>query len=181
MDANPRKPKERPLRTKRGHRKPSAVGDAAGDAESSKAPAADSNQPGSPGSESQAPPAEGQAKDDAARDTENGANSPAKAPASAFELYCVEARLKAKEKDEEPPTEDDLAQSWKELGDAEQAEVKTRYEREFAEAPEDEDHPQRKKKEKPTVEKSETQDEDVEMGNYDTEDQEAQAEKEADE
>ncbi|KAI9166808.1 hypothetical protein HJFPF1_02923 [Paramyrothecium foliicola] len=179
VDANPRKPKERPLRTKRGHRKPSAVGDG----DSSKAPDGESSkQPASPGSESQSHAVEGGAKEDTAANDANGTSSPTKAPTSGFELFCVEARLKAKEKDDEAPTDEELSQAWKDLADDEKAEIKARYNREFAERAEDEDHPSRRKKDdEPATEKQETQDEDVEMGNYDTEDQEAQADKDGDE
>jgi non-histone protein 10 len=183
VDANPRKPKDRPLRTKRGHRKASAVSGDAADADR-KASADAPNQPGSPQSESQAHPAESQDKDADAADAENNAESSSKAPASAFDIFCAEVRSKAKAEskddskdDEELPAEDELKQAWEELGDDEQAVYKARYKREAAE---DEDlQTQEKKKDEPAPSKADALDEDVEMGENDTEDQETQGDKEA--
>ena len=56
LDANPRKPKDKPLRIKRGHRK-----SAANEAESNKA-GASFKEPGSPASESHSHPPESQPK-----------------------------------------------------------------------------------------------------------------------
>jgi non-histone protein 10 len=179
----PPTPKDRPLRTKRGHRKASAVSGDAADADR-KASADAPNQPGSPQSESQAHPAESQDKDADAADAENNAESSSKAPASAFDIFCAEVRSKAKAEskddskdDEELPAEDELKQAWEELGDDEQAVYKARYKREAAE---DEDlQTQEKKKDEPAPSKADALDEDVEMGENDTEDQETQGDKEA--
>lgn len=198
--ANPRKPKEKPLRTKRGHRK-SALPDA-----DSKAGATsfNTNQPGSPGSETFSQPPEASSKGARA----NGI-SKSKLPADAYELYCDETRpiLEAKHKDSEGDIEadfnvdDELSKKWKELSEAEQDEFQTKLEQQQAKAkasesketpaPEEEEEDDKKEEksddkdkndaddkndstDKPEESRPATQDEDVEMGE-DTEDQDTQA------
>ncbi|KAF7554263.1 hypothetical protein G7046_g6865 [Stylonectria norvegica] len=186
LDANPRKPKDKPLRTKRGHRK-SAVGDA-----DSKAPAAGSfttNQAASPTSETFSHPRDSQAKDS----RPNGDSKPADKPADAFDVYYNEnlpiLEAKAKDSDLEVNFLEELARSWKELPDAQKDEFQAKYElavakdseaKEASPQKDDKDEKDDKddkdekddKDDKADEEKPQTQDEDVEMGNYDTEDQE---------
>ncbi|KAH7329128.1 hypothetical protein B0I35DRAFT_419370 [Stachybotrys elegans] len=193
--ANPRKPKERPLRTKRGHRKPSASGEA--DSKS-----AATKEPGSPGSESV--PAEAKDKSSARA---NGVGKAPKKPSNAFEMYCEETRpiLKAKNKDGDLNIEEELARGWKDLPEAEKEEFQAKHDKEMARYREEKESQSQKKetKREPDAEaegeaegegegegeleaeagpeKPETQDEDVEMGNYDTEDQDTQMDKDGDE
>ncbi|KAH7170453.1 hypothetical protein EDB81DRAFT_752963 [Dactylonectria macrodidyma] len=194
---NPRKPKDKPLRTKRGHRKSMAVDV---DAKATAAGSFTTNQAQSPVSETGSHHADGQGKE--------RPNGVSKKPVDAFEVYCTENRaaLEAKKKEEEGEedlnVEEELARSWKELPDAEKEEFQTKFERAVAkidekkessrpreskEGDEENDDNDGKKeheeeaeakvdKEKSeSAEKPRTQDEDVEMGNYDTEDQDTQA------
>ncbi|KAM0562286.1 hypothetical protein ACHAPJ_002734 [Fusarium lateritium] len=166
------KPKDKPLRTKRGHRK-SMMADA-----DSKAPAGASfntNAAGSPTSEAFSHPPEGQPKTAHA----NGVSKDdAKKPVDAFELFCSETRpaLEDKYRDTEADVniEDELARCWKELPEAEKDEFEAKFDAIMAKSPEPKDTPvSEKKDEKPSESKPATQDEDVEMGD-DTEDQETQ-------
>lgn len=169
------------MRTKRGHRKPAAEGDP--DAKS--AAAADSfNQPGSPGSESFSQPPDAQAK--ASRT--NGVDEPRKDPSNAFELYCRENRpsLTAKSKDPEDSLEDKLEQGWKDLPESEKDEFQAKFEKQKTAEPSGDkeadaaDADSQKKDAGSDQGKPETQDEDVEMGNYDTEDPENTMDKDGD-
>ncbi|KAF4975858.1 hypothetical protein FZEAL_7414 [Fusarium zealandicum] len=172
--ANPQKPKDKPLRTKRGHRK-SMLPDA-----DSKAPAGasfTSNPAGSPTSETFSHPPESQSKDGRA----NGVSGGAKKPADAFEVYCSEARpaLEAKHKDDdgEVNIDDELASSWKELPEAEKEEFQARFEQAAAKSSEPKESPtpeEKKEDDKYEESKPTAQDEDVEMAD-DTEDQDTQA------
>ncbi|KAI5465712.1 hypothetical protein BGZ63DRAFT_349262 [Mariannaea sp. PMI_226] len=167
---NPRKPKDKPLRTKRGHRKSVAV-----DIESkSNAAGADAAQ--SPTDE-----------------THPNGVSKSKKPADAFEIFADEQResLEAKKKDGDSDldVEEELARLWKELPSAEKDEFQTKFEKAVAKAEEEEKkedsspkksnkHDKRDKDSKPEEsDRPNTQDEDVEMANYDTEDQDTQADK----
>ncbi|KAK7416409.1 hypothetical protein QQX98_005225 [Neonectria punicea] len=126
---NPRKPKDKPLRTKRGHRKSMAVDvDAKATGGSFT-----TNQAQSPNSETASHPADSQAKD--ARS--NGVSGSSKKPADAFEIYCDENRpaLEAKknEGDEDDlDVEDELSRSWKELPGSEKEEFQTKFEQAIA-------------------------------------------------
>ncbi|KAF4951386.1 hypothetical protein FSARC_12943 [Fusarium sarcochroum] len=172
LAANPQKPKDKPLRTKRGHRK-SMMADA-----DSKAPAGASfntNAAGSPTSEAFSHPPEGQSKASHA----NGiSKDDAKKPADAFELFCLETRpaLEDKYKDSEADMniDDELARLWKELSEAEKDEFDAKFDAIVVKSPEPKETPvPEKKDEKPSESKPVAQDEDVEMGD-DTEDQETQ-------
>lgn len=196
----PPTPKDKPLRTKRGHRKSMAVDV---DAKANAAGSFTTNQAQSPVSETASHAADGRAKDRA-----NGVSS--KKPVDAFEVYCDENRaaLEAKKKedgDDDLNVEDELARSWKELPDAEKEEFQTKFEQAVAkEAEKDEVSSPREEKEdnddkedkeekeeseakddreekSEKADKPQTQDEDVEMGNYDTEDQDTQAGEKAEE
>lgn len=140
----------------------------------------------SPASESFSHPPETQSKADQA----NGVSKSHKKPADAFEVYCSETRpvLEAKDKDEEGDgdgdgevnIEDELASGWKGLSAAEKEEYQAKYERAVAEDSEPKES-SKQKTEKADEEKTPAQDEDVEMGNYDTEgDQEGQSGDKAD-
>ncbi|KPM43508.1 hypothetical protein AK830_g3075 [Neonectria ditissima] len=126
---NPRKPKDKPLRTKRGHRKSMAVDvDAKATAGSFT-----TNQAQSPTSETASHPPDNHAKDAHA----NGVSGSSKKPADAFEIYCDENRqaLEAKknEGDEDDlDVEDELARSWRELPGSEKEEFQTKFEQAVA-------------------------------------------------
>ncbi|ODA79649.1 hypothetical protein RJ55_05243 [Drechmeria coniospora] len=174
----PPTPKDKPLRIKKGHRK-----SAANDAESKPGTSKD---PASPNSGSQSHPPEGRSKD--GKSAANGVGKPSKNPRSAFEAYCLEARpaLKAKNKDEDVNIEEELAREWENLPEAEKDEFRVKFEEESKNQQEKagKDGSESKKKEDRggdgKDDKPETQDEDVEMANYDTEDQETQVDKDGD-
>ncbi|KAG5749356.1 hypothetical protein H9Q69_007066 [Fusarium xylarioides] len=168
----PPTPKDKPLRTKRGHRK-SMMPDS-----DSKAPVAASftNTADSPNSETFSHPPESQSKPAHA----NGISaSDSKKPTSAFELFCLETRpgLESKEKDNEIPVniEDELNRVWKGLSDGEKDEYEAKFELAIAKNDESKKSPTSDKKDdKPAEPKQLVQDEDIEMGD-DTEDQDTQA------
>ncbi|KAF4452533.1 hypothetical protein F53441_4645 [Fusarium austroafricanum] len=174
--ANHQKPKDKPLRTKRGHRK-SMMPDA-----DSKAPVAASftNTAGSPTSETFSHPPESQAK------SANGISATdSKKPTNAFELFCLETRpaLESKEKDNDANMniDDELARVWKGLSEGEKDEYEAKFELAMAKSSDVKKTPVPDKKEdKPAESKPVAQDEDVEMGD-DTEDQETQAGEKAEE
>ncbi|KAF5020758.1 hypothetical protein F66182_7218 [Fusarium sp. NRRL 66182] len=173
--ANPQKPKDKPLRTKRGHRK-SMMPDA-----DSKAPAGASvasNAAGSPRSETFSHPPEGQSK-------ANGVSkSDSKKPADAFELFCSETRPaledKYKDGDADVNIDDELARHWKELSEAEKDDFEAKFDIIMAKSPKTKKTPTDKKDDKPSESKPVPQDEDVEMGD-DTEDQDTQPGEKAEE
>ncbi|KAL2693950.1 hypothetical protein Neosp_000519 [[Neocosmospora] mangrovei] len=176
LAANPQKPKDKPLRTKRGHRK-SMMTDA--DAKAAGGASFNTQNAGSPTSETFSHPPESQSKGPRA----NGVSKDAKKPADAFELYCSETRpaLEAKHKDgdAEVDVESELARGWKELPEADRDEFQAKFEQSQAKSSEPKETPAEDKKEEEEEEKPEetkpaAQDEDVEMGD-DTEDQDTQA------
>ncbi|KAM5351468.1 hypothetical protein ACJ41O_004191 [Fusarium nematophilum] len=175
----PPTPKDKPLRTKRGHRK-SMMPDV--DAKGPQGTSFTTNPAGSPTSETFSHPPESQSKEGHA----NGVSKDDKKPADAFELYCSETRpaLEAKHKDSEAEVniDDELASSWKELSEAEKEEFRSKLAgQETAKSPEPKETPTSPKKdEKPEESKPAAQDEDVEMGD-DTEDQDTQAGEKAEE
>ncbi|KAJ4170137.1 hypothetical protein NW754_006281 [Fusarium falciforme] len=169
----PPTPKDKPLRTKRGHRKsmmPDAEAKAPGGA------SFNTQNAGSPTSETFSHPPESQSKGPRA----NGVSKEAKKPADAFELYCSETRpaLEAKHKDgdAEVDVESELARGWKELPEADRDEFQAKFEQSQAKSSEPKETPaeDKKEEEKPEETKPAAQDEDVEMGD-DTEDQDTQA------
>lgn len=133
---------------------------------------------GSPTSETFSHPPESQPKGSRT----NGVSKEAKKPADAFELYCSETRpaLEAKNKDgdAEVDVESELARGWKELPEADRDEFQAKFEQSQAKSSEPKETPAEDKKEeeeeKPEETKPAAQDEDVEMGD-DTEDQDTQA------
>ncbi|KAK4146267.1 uncharacterized protein C8A04DRAFT_25773 [Dichotomopilus funicola] len=207
----PPTPKEKPLRIKRGHRKPSAF-PANVDAPSS----VNAATPGSTTFISQNLLVHSPSSDafSAAQQGEgsksNGLHKGApKKPGTAFELYCDDNRESAKEKAKEGDNvEDELSNAWKELPDKERDEYQSRADNQLAEYEKDkeaydeakakaqeaataaaetvlkaddrDDKADSTESDRPAVEtgdrEASRQQEDVEMTNYDT-DQETQGEK----
>ncbi|KAF4987950.1 hypothetical protein FGRMN_10082 [Fusarium graminum] len=170
--ANHQKPKDKPLRTKRGHRKSMMP-----DADSKAAAGTSFNAAGSPTSDTFSHPPEGHSKAGhangvSANDTQD--------PTSAFELFCIETRSALENKDRDGDVdvniEDELARAWKELPDGEKDEFEAKFKSsERKKSPESD-----KRDDKGTESKPVDQDEDVEMGD-DTEDQDTQAGEKAEE
>ncbi|KAM0334366.1 hypothetical protein ACHAQA_001392 [Verticillium albo-atrum] len=141
----PSQPKEKPLRTKRGHRKPSLLADI--DAAAAKSAAASpfvNQNPAthSPSSEAFShaqgtadPAASAPARaTSAAAAATNGLPKPPKRPASAFDLYCEDTRPALQKTREEKPDEDadlsieeELARGWKDLADDAKEPFQNRY------------------------------------------------------
>ncbi|TWU76692.1 hypothetical protein ED733_001189 [Metarhizium rileyi] len=176
----PPTPKDKPLRIKRGHRKSTLL-----ELDSKIALNSSSKGPASP-TESQVK--RGSADSDGT--PINGLSKPSKTPKNAFELYCEDARpiLEAKSKDEDGDgdgngdvnIDKELTRTWEDLPDAEKEEFEAKFEELSKKADEKDDDEEDKdmpedtpeKEEKPgDADKPETQDEDVEMTNYDTDDQ----------
>ncbi|OAQ70343.1 high mobility group, HMG1/HMG2 [Pochonia chlamydosporia 170] len=174
----PPTPKDKPLRIKRGHRKSALL-----DLDSKATPNSSFKELASP-SESQAK----RGSADLEETPTNGVSKPSKAPKSAFDLYCEDARpiLEAKSKEEEGDgdgdinIEEELTRAWEDLPEAEKEEFQSKFEELSKKADEKdddedkdvaEDTPEKEGK-SGDADKPETQDEDVEMTNYDTEDQE---------
>ncbi len=214
-------PKEKPLRIKRGHRKPATSLDATPGAGKAGARNLSVVDPASPTPET----AVSQNRDGETTAAESQSQLPKK-PASAFELYCESARpalvenAKEYEDDADLNVEEELTKGWADLPASEKEDFETRaqeaqdkYQKEqdaAAEKEEEEKEKEKEKKEKKEKEKEKkekekkekekdkeedalatkseaggpaaedtpqaTQDEDVEMANYDT-DQETQGEK----
>ncbi|KAK4156730.1 hypothetical protein C8A00DRAFT_30393 [Chaetomidium leptoderma] len=200
----PPTPKEKPLRIKRGHRKPSAFPNL--EAPSS----ANAATPGSttfisqnllvhsPSSDTFSAAQQG----DAAGSKTNGIHKgrPEK-PGSAFDLYCDETRSSAKDKaKEDDNAEEELSRSWKDLPDSQRDEYQSRADQQMADYEKERDaydadakeaaasakadaddkaesiEPERQAAATGEERASPQQQEDVEMTNYDT-DQETQGEK----
>lgn len=178
LDANPRKPKDKPLRIKRGHRK-FAVNDA--DAKGGRA--GSFKEAGSPTSETQSHPPESQAKrGESATGSANGVSKPSRDATSAFDLYCIEERPKLEEAknkedgDGDANIDEELSRGWDELPEADKDEFRTKLEDMLAKEEDSRDSKDAEDSNKKRVksdgdDKPETQDEDVEMANYDTDDQ----------
>ncbi|KND95112.1 hypothetical protein TOPH_00549 [Tolypocladium ophioglossoides CBS 100239] len=177
LDANPRKPKDKPLRIKRGHRK-----SAANDGDAKGGPAGSFKEPASPTSETQSHPPESQAKrGESATGSANGVSKPSRGATSAFDLYCIEERpnLEAKNKEDgdgDANVDEELSRGWDELPEADKDEFRTKLEEMLAKEEQHRDgkdakDSNRKEGKSDGDDKPETQDEDVEMANYDTEDQ----------
>uniref|UniRef100_A0A8H7NAJ4 HMG box domain-containing protein n=1 Tax=Bionectria ochroleuca TaxID=29856 RepID=A0A8H7NAJ4_BIOOC len=183
-DANVRKPKDKPLRIKRGHRKT--------DADGKDTPSASFTQRAGSGS-----PAPSEQGDSGKKGTTNGAKKSAK-PSDAFELFCSEERAAVEEQSkdkEDANVDEELERRWKELSDEKKDEYKTQFEelvkrreKEDKDSKEDEDKEDKededkdkedddkekekedaalelKKEDEPASSKPAAQDEDVEMGN----------------
>ncbi|PNH26707.1 hypothetical protein BJF96_g9964 [Verticillium dahliae] len=134
----PPTPKEKPLRTKRGHRKPSLLADI--DAAATKSAAASPLVNQHPATQSPSSEAFSHAQGNAdsaaaaAPATTNGVSKPPKRPASAFDMYCEESRPALQKTREDKPDEDathtieeELARGWKDLSDDAKEAFQSRY------------------------------------------------------
>ncbi|KAK2013001.1 HMG box protein [Colletotrichum eremochloae] len=178
----PSQPQEKPLRTKRGHRKPSVLAEIDAAAKGNSRPLSQTAATISPSSETFS---HTQGGDTQVSARTNGVAKPPKRPGNAFELYCADTRpaLEEKSKDDaDVNVDEELARGWKDLPDGEKEEFQTRSEQEMAKYQKDKDAFAAKsksaepKEEGGRAKSSEaapavSQDEDVEMGNYDTEEQ----------
>ena len=201
--ARAKKPKEKPLRIKRGHRKAAALLDI--DAKAT--PGGSVKEVASPGSDANATGgASKRSKSRAGGASTNGSAKAAKPPASAYELYCADARpiLEAKNEGGEGDLniEEELKQGWEDMPEADKDEILAKFEEiskklddkdDADEMDDDEDDDEDDDDVKDKEDKSgdadegddnkadgDAQDEDVEMTNYDTEDQETQMDKDGD-
>ncbi|KAK3295696.1 uncharacterized protein B0H64DRAFT_417338 [Chaetomium fimeti] len=122
----PPTPKEKPLRIKRGHRKPSAF------PANLEAPSSvNAATPGSTTFISQNLLVHSPSSDAYSAGKTNGVHKDApKKPGSAFDLYCEDARSKAKEGD---TTEEELSSGWKDLPESQRDEYQSRADRQMAE------------------------------------------------
>ncbi|KAK5652545.1 hypothetical protein OQA88_10451 [Cercophora sp. LCS_1] len=180
---NDSQPKEKPLRIKRGHRKPSMLAalDTPGSSAAANLLSAGNNlHTHSPSSD---------AFSTQHVDKTNGTRGPPKKPGTAFELYCDETRPELKEKVSDEGTEEEqLARGWKDLGDNQREEFQTRADDEMAKYRKEKDAYEaseaaadaKKDKEGDETEmdidgggstRKEGDDGDVEMGNYDTDEE----------
>ncbi|KAL7627160.1 hypothetical protein AAE478_003936 [Parahypoxylon ruwenzoriense] len=134
----PPTPKDKPLRTKRGHRKPSLLPATEGSTGPSATFINQNLTTLSPSSDafshSQLDP-----QKDHGRSTTNGVTPKRpKRPSNAFEIYCNDTRplLQAEHKDKiaagEFRLEEELARGWKDLPEKEKEEFQVRYEQELA-------------------------------------------------
>ncbi|PHH63956.1 hypothetical protein CDD81_5175 [Ophiocordyceps australis] len=171
----PPTPKDKPLRIKRGHRKSGVEGDAkTGSAGASKEDV-------SPPSESQPHASDSRPKGDrnSAAVLADSLTMASGQPLSAYELYCKGARraMEAKAKEADSNVEDELARAWDELPQVDRDGFRAKFEaqsqkqRDQTASPKEADEPKREAKYKASSSKPETQDDDVDMVNYDTEDQ----------
>ncbi|PHH88460.1 hypothetical protein CDD83_7512 [Cordyceps sp. RAO-2017] len=172
-DANPQKPKDKPLRIKRGHRKSTA--------NDGEAKAGASKEPASPTSESQSKGSKAASA--------NGVSKSSKKASSAFELYCADVRpiLEAKDKADDVNVDEELARGWEDLPEGDKDEFRAKWEEQAKKQQEkggkDSDEPGKKKENKssPGSGKAEAQDDDIEMVHYDTEDPDTQMDKDGEE
>ncbi|KAF6820978.1 HMG box protein [Colletotrichum sojae] len=186
----PSQPQDKPLRTKRGHRKPSVLAEIDSAAKNnSPNPLSQNAATLSPSSEtfSHTQPADATHRADSqmsASARTNGVAKPPKRPGNAFELYCSETRpsIEDKKKDDaDLNIDEELARGWKDLPDGEKEEFQTRSEEEMAKYQKEKDafaaksksaEPKDEERDKtPEQAPAASQDEDVEMTNYDTEEQ----------
>jgi len=146
-------PKDKPLRTKRGHRKPSMMAELEASLHKSAASPFISQNLGTMSPSSEAFSHSQAAGGPATSQITNGASKLPKEPASAFELYCEDARLALSKKreendgDEEQTIEEELEQGWKDLPDADREAFQTKHDELVAEY--------EKKKEKQEASKAE--------------------------
>ncbi|KAK1756209.1 Non-histone protein 10 [Echria macrotheca] len=203
-------PKEKPLRIKRGHRKPSAL--PSFDTPGGAAAASGGGQNNAHSLAGHSPSSEAFSTQPGERANGTSSRAPTK-PGTAFDLYCDEARAKGKSKGDgengdSPEDEQQLRASWKDLAESRREEFEARADDEMAkyekeksayddakaaaaaaskssnnkESDETEmdidanDRREVSASAKAAGETPTAQDQDVEMGNYDT-DQETQGEK----
>ncbi|KAF4870310.1 hypothetical protein CGCSCA1_v010566 [Colletotrichum siamense] len=177
----PPTPQEKPLRTKRGHRKPSVL------AEIDAAAKNDSPNPQSQNAATVSPSSEtfshAHAAESQASARTNGVAKPPKRPGNAFELFCSDSRPAFEEKkkdDADLNIDEELARAWKDLPEAEKEEFQARSDQEMAKYQKEKDafaaksksaEPKEEREKTPDQAPAASQDEDVEMTNYDTEEQ----------
>ncbi|EQB55270.1 HMG box protein [Colletotrichum gloeosporioides Cg-14] len=177
----PPTPQEKPLRTKRGHRKPSVL------AEIDAAAKNDSPNPQSQNAATVSPSSEtfshAHAAESQASARTNGVAKPPKRPGNAFELFCSDSRPAFEEKkkdDADLNIDEELARAWKDLPEAEKEEFQGRSDQEMAKYQKEKDafaaksksaEPKEEREKTPDQAPAASQDEDVEMTNYDTEEQ----------
>ncbi|KXX83273.1 Non-histone protein 10 [Madurella mycetomatis] len=129
----PPQPKEKPLRIKRGHRKPSALTSL----EASSSLAAPGSTFISQNVQAHSPSSDAFSaaqQPDAASKT-NGVHEAPKKPGTAFDLYCDDNResLKEKNKEGEANVEEELSRGWKDLPESRRDEYQVRADRQTAE------------------------------------------------
>ncbi|KAF4914540.1 hypothetical protein CGCA056_v007144 [Colletotrichum aenigma] len=177
----PPTPQEKPLRTKRGHRKPSVL------AEIDAAAKNDSPNPQSQNAATVSPSSEtfshAHAAESQASARTNGVAKPPKRPGNAFELFCSDSRPAFEEKkkdDADLNIDEELARAWKDLPEGDKEEFQTRSDQEMAKYQKEKDafaaksksaEPKEEREKTPDQAPAASQDEDVEMTNYDTEEQ----------
>ncbi|OTB08506.1 hypothetical protein M426DRAFT_184965 [Hypoxylon sp. CI-4A] len=132
----PPTPKDKPLRTKRGHRKPSLLPVSETGASSNPTFVNQNVTTLSPSSDAFSHSQLETQKDHGSRSTNGVAKRP-KRPSNAFEIYCNDTRpiLQAQHKDKiaagEFRLEEELARGWKDLPEKEKEEFQVRYEQEL--------------------------------------------------
>lgn len=179
----PSQPQEKPLRTKRGHRKPSVLAEIDSAAKNnSPNPQSQNAATISPSSETFSHTQGGDSQPSASART-NGVAKPPKRPGNAFDMYCADNRpaLEEKKKDDaDINIDEELARGWKDLPEGEKEEFQAHHEQEMVKYQKEKDAFTAKSKsadhkeeerEKTPDQPSASQDEDVEMTNYDTEEQ----------
>ncbi|EQK99124.1 HMG box protein [Ophiocordyceps sinensis CO18] len=181
LDANPRKPKDKPLRIKRGHRKSTA-----NDADPKMGTANSSKDPASPASESPSQRPESQPKGGKTASA-NGVSKSSGPASSAFELYCRDARpvLEAKNETGDVNVDEELARGWEALPQSDKDELRAKLEEQAKErrdkgSKEPQESAKKERKSSAGSAKIEPHDDDVEMIQYDTEDQDTQMDKDGD-
>ncbi|KAK4239620.1 Non-histone protein 10 [Achaetomium macrosporum] len=196
----PSQPKEKPLRIKRGHRKPSALTNL--EAPSSVSTAGAGSTFISQNLLLQSPSSDAFSATQLGDSKTNGVHKgPPKKPGNAFDLYCDETRPSLKDKAKEGGTnmEEELSRRWKDLPDSQRDEYQALADRQMAEYEKEKDAYDAEAKASSDSAKTDEgngkaesteserpagadgrsvsrQQEDVEMTNYDT-DQETQGEK----
>lgn len=184
-----RQPQDKPLRSKRGHRKPSVVASL----EPSNGPpptfinsSVHNLSPSSDAFSHSVTAGEGatsqQLKEPTAARSNGVSGSSSKAakkPSSAFELYCSDNRSAALEsKAEGVSVEEELARGWKDLSESQREEYKAR-EKADAEDKDDKDDKEKDNKEKEEEEEEEDRDKDKEEKEKGVKDKEEKAERPA--
>ncbi|KAF9872611.1 hmg box protein [Colletotrichum karsti] len=180
----PPTPQEKPLRTKRGHRKPSVLAEIDSAAAKNNSPNPNSQNAAtvSPSSETFSHTQNAGDSQASASARTNGVAKPPKRPGNAFEMYCADSRPALEEKkvdDADVNIDEELARGWKDLPEADKDEFQNRSEQEMAKYQKEKDaYAAKSKSAEPKDDRDKTpqpapsQDEDVEMTNYDTEEQE---------
>ncbi|KAI1074108.1 hypothetical protein F5B20DRAFT_564908 [Whalleya microplaca] len=133
----PPTPEDKPLRTKRGHRKQSLLPGGEGNNATSATFISQNLNALSPSSDAFSHSQLDSQKDHGGRGGANGVAKRPKRPSNAFEIYCNDKRpvLQAQHKDQiaagEFRLEEELARSWKDMPKPEKQEFQARYEQEL--------------------------------------------------